>query len=131
MTRALVVLALIGAILLGFALFRFESRLTESEARIQGYIRMNLDYVKLTLPDGKQYGFARGANESATAWASRIAGVVEQGMEVLVNYKCTTLTGCTGGISIQVCTACVPGQDCQAAHDAEVAAFCEKFDCDC
>lgn len=132
--RILLYVLLVVAVAIGIRfLYRLDARVSHSESLLKGYLTMSgQNFVKVMLPDGTVRVFTKSPEETSAAWATRVASAIK-GTEPMPHYLCDTLTGCEGGVSIEVCTACAAGgsqMTCEARHEADMQAFRDLFGCD-
>ena len=88
-----------------------------------------VDYILVTLPDGKPVVVIRNPNESDKDWFERLDRILA-GTES-AGQICETLH-CTIG-TVQICITCMVGesqQDCERRLDAAVDTFCQTHDCE-
>ncbi len=90
-------------------------------------------YVRVRWKDGREARYYRGETETDAAWARRIVELVRGGPTPAARYQCVELTGCEGGVSLNVCELCAPGESaaaCLARAEKTAAIVRRELGCD-
>ncbi len=139
--RIIELLVLAGAFAwAGLTVYKVERRMAEERAERElersrrPMVQPRRDYVTVRGDDGVARVFTRQPGEADRAWAERVRSVVlARGVPDLGPYQCVELTGCAGGVSMNVCELCEPQEGaaaCRARAEETAATFRDVFECD-